>query len=215
MAVNASALITRQQALDYLELSTSDITDAQATVMDRMIDGVTAYVQNETGRKYKKKAASDMGSYNPTNTPDDSIYDGSGTRYLFLNQYPVATVATLQTVHSIVDGIKDSSTINSDNYRLNKRDGIIELVVGIFSEGAQNVEVNFNAGFGTIPADLQMIAEEMVAIQWRKHYRDTSIKREELDEARFEYHNLFTGKEGRAIPDWVHGILENYRRLNV
>ncbi len=213
MPVNASALTTRQAVLDYLELSS--VTTAQATVMDRMINGVTAWVQNETGRKFKKKAASDMGSYNPTDTPDDAIYDGNGTQYLFLNQYPVATVATLQTVHSIVDGIKDSSTINSDNYRLNKRDGIITLVAGVFNERSQNVEVNFRAGFGTIPADLQLAAEELVAIQWRKKSRDTSIKREELDEARFEYHNVFTGKDARAIPDWVHGIIENYRRLQI
>ena len=123
--LQASAIITRQEVIDYLELS--DLTNAQATVLDRVIEAVTKKVSNYCGRKFKKKPASGLGSYNPTDSPYDSIYDGTGTRHLFLVNYPVATVATLLTTYYTEGGIKDVSTINSDDYRLYKEEGIIEL----------------------------------------------------------------------------------------
>ena len=122
MTVNASALITRQEVLDYMELSS--VTPAQGTLLDNFINAETSAIQRETGRKFKYKAASDLGSYNPADTPYDSVYDGTGTSRLFVRNYPIISVATLQTTYVTSDGIKDVSTINSDDYRIYYQEAI-------------------------------------------------------------------------------------------
>lgn len=210
MAVGAAALITRQDFLDYIELNS--ITPAQATLIDKTIDGVTKYVENYCGRKFKYKPASGLGSYNPDDTPYDSIYDGTGKTRIYLINYPVISVGTLQTTYVVEDGVKDVSTINSDDYRLYKEEGIIELVKstdiwGKFIEAPQSVEVYYKAGYATIPEDLQLAAKELVAMRWRDRRRDSLLKSESVKNVTFTY------DLSRVVPEWVKDILDSYKRL--
>tara|TARA_Y100000310_G_scaffold344629_1_gene458412 strand:+ start:1615 stop:2253 length:639 start_codon:yes stop_codon:yes gene_type:complete len=212
MTVNASALITRQEVLDYMELSS--VTPAQGTLLDNFINAETSAIQRETGRKFKYKAASDLGSYNPADTPYDSVYDGTGTSRLFVRNYPIISVATLQTTYVTSDGIKDVSTINSDDYRIYYQEGIIELtksfdVWGRFYEQPQSVELNYHAGYGTIPDDLKMAAWEEVAIRWRSRRRDGMLKRQSLGRMGAEYDMT------RVRPEWVSDIIQAYKRVNL
>ena len=212
--LQSSALVARQEVIDYMELES--ITNAQASWIDRRIEGVTREIQNWCGRKFKKVGSTrlNVGYYRATETPYDSKYDGTGTRFLFLRNYPVATVATLITTYYTESGQADVSTINSDDYRLYKEEGIIELtkapdVWGRFVEAPQSVWVYYHAGYATIPEDLQLAAKELVNIYWRGRKRDPSVKSESLDGARFEY------RENFLWPKWVETILDSYRRFSL
>ena len=214
---NASALITRQQALDYLELSS--VTPAQASILDVMINGVTSNIQRFCRRQFRLKAASAMGSYNPVGTPDYAIFFYPLGGQIFLPNYPVATIATLYVPYA-VGGTTDSSTITRTDYWLDKNNGIIELsYVDVANDPSWRAQTypsrsyragaNYKAGFGTIPGDLQMGAMEMVAMRWRGRRRDGNILSEEVDDSRFTY-----DLTGRA-PAWVEEIFQSYKRVRM
>ena len=222
MNLNASALITRQSALDYMELSS--VTPAQASILDIMINVITSSVQRYCRRKFKLKAASAMGSYNPVGTPDDGIFEYPIGGQIWLPQYPVSTIATLYVPYA-VGGTTDSSTVTRADYWLDKANGIIELS---YNEAGRDPEwiaqsysarayplrayrsgANYKAGFGTIPGDLQLGALEMVAGRWRGRKRDGALKSESMDGARFEY------ELERSAPGWIKEIFESYRRVKL
>jgi hypothetical protein len=217
MTVSASAWITRASLLDYMEIS--GVTNSQGQILDAVINGITRKIQQETGRKFRHKPASGLGSYNPTGTPDDSIYDGTGSGRLFLVNYPIVSVATLQTTYVINSGVKDVATINSDDYRLIKEHGIIELVRlpeiphNAFLEHPQSVEVNYKAGYGatTFPDDLKLAAYGYAEYLWRySRKKDPSLTEERMhDGTWFKYDTKMTR------PGWVSEIIESYRRLNM
>lgn len=216
MTVSASAWITRASLLDYMGLPS--VTSGQSAIMDLIINGVTRAIQQETGRKFRYKPASNLGSYNPTSTPDDSIYDGSGSGRLFLINYPIVSVATIQTTYVITSGVKDVATINSDDYRLIKEHGIIELVRlpeiphNVFLEHPQSVEVNYKAGYGatTFPDDLKIAAYGYAAHWWRQRNKDGTLTEERMhDGTWFRYDIKMTR------PAWVSEIIESYRRLKM
>jgi len=213
--LQASAIIARQDFLDYMELATTDITRLQATWIDRRIEGVTREIQNYCGRKFKKSGSTrlNVGYYRATETPYDSKYDGNGTKFLFLKNYPVASVATLLTTYYTEDGIADVSTINTDDYRLYGEEGILELtkapdVWGRFVEAPQSVWVYYHAGFTAteMPSDLKDAACEMIKLRWDRKKRTGDLKSESLDGARFDY------DLDKMFPKWVEGILDSYRR---
>jgi hypothetical protein len=123
-------------------------------------------------------------------------------------------VGTLQTTYVIEDGVKDVSTINSDDYRLYKEEGIIELVKSVdvwgkFIEAPQSIEVYYKAGYATIPEDLQLAAMELVAIRWRGRKKDSFLKSESVRNVTFTY------DLSRIVPEWVKDILAAYKRVHI
>lgn len=217
MNLNASALITRQNVLDYMELSS--VTPAQATILDIMINGVTSGIQRYCRRKFRLKAASAMGSYNPVGTPDEAIFEYPMGGQIYLPNFPVATIATLYVPYA-VGGTTDSSTVTRADYWLDKANGIIELSYEQwlrdptwrdqpYPSRSYRSGANYKAGYATIPGDLQVAAMEMVAIRWRGKKRDASLKSEEMDGARFSYDLSVTA------PGWVKEIFSEYRRVRM
>lgn len=83
--------------------------------------------------------------------------NGNGLSILFTNQYPINSITSLTQID------KDSVvtyTWASTDYIYESGQGLIQLRNGTFPQGLQNIKVVYNAGFSTIPVDLQQACIE-------------------------------------------------------
>lgn len=100
------------------------------------------------------------------------IRDGNGGRSMMLVQYPVTAVSAL-----IIDGkvISQSSAYGESGWRQANRS--IMLTGYRFTRGAANVQINYIAGYTTVPADIEQACIEtlLLALERRSHI-DVSSK---------------------------------------
>jgi hypothetical protein len=150
------------------------------------ITAFSAYVLRVTGR-----GPSD-GS-NPTFSPFvepvnyNEFYDGSGSRRQFVRNWPITAVSLVQVGLIQIPasgGIGQAGyVIDGNGKSLSMRDGSgggisgQPLTVGFFtrpgryygfSEGIQNVNIQYTAGFSEVPFDLEMVARKTVGLNYKR-----------------------------------------------
>jgi hypothetical protein len=134
--------------------------------------------------------------------------DGTYTEYqdgcelpdIYVNEWPITTVT------SIYDDplrVFDSVTLlDSTTYTFYSNEGRISLLSDsyVFSVGKMNIKIDYRAGYTTIPADLQLIASEVVG----KKYKNIKDKR-------WGYLNVSSAGEGFTI--MVNDFLPDHRLI--
>ncbi len=139
----------------YLDIKTADHNDE----MGRIVDAVSYYLRARNNRTQLK--ADDITEF----------YDGNGTATLFTRNYPInSTSATIEiyidtdTPRSYGSGDK----VSANSILLYSEEGWIVLLDAAFSEAPQSVKIVYNAGYATIPPDLQQAALELGAVAWKR-----------------------------------------------
>jgi hypothetical protein len=146
----------------------------------------------------------------------DEVYDGNGSWRQILRNWPIVSVETL-----LINGqpFTQSSGFGSRGWLIDQsakslvirtggRQSSLGRACGGFSEGVQNVEVGYHAGFSSVPADIVKACTQMVAINYKRS--------EWLDIA--SHSRGATGVSGStsyrawAIPPEVAGVIHNYTR---
>lgn len=194
MAVAATSLTTLSNLKESLGISSSDTSkDSQ---LERIIDRATYYIESRTERKLKVREYNNGGSTHPDSSVSDEDYvyfsgstkgkggDTVGTEF-YLPAWPVQpndenvtfTLATLSNRGSDVVGGEAWDTddlAEYDDYIVDRENGIIRLLGGIFSPGMRNYRVTMAAGykFGSaqpyVPPDLEELCIEVA----KKLFRD-------------------------------------------
>ncbi len=113
-------------------------------LIENLIDRVTDFIKRYCNREFTKS------NY-------DEYYDGNGTGCLFLPNYPVVSVASLE-----IDGIIKAST----DYAIYADAGMVRLKNEKFTDGVLNVHVTYTAGYATVPKDLEQACTEVVAMKY-------------------------------------------------
>lgn len=99
-------------------------------------------------------------------------YDGDGTNKLVLNKWPLISVTSIHVDSERVFG--SDYLMDTDDYYVDTEHGIVEVFQETgsgpvsFECGVKNVKVVYVAGYATIPADLVHIANEHVALLFRR-----------------------------------------------
>lgn len=137
------SLVTWERVQADLNLSASDQENAE-----RYINVASAMANRYTRRILK---ASDYSKY----------YPGNGKDFILLPQYPVNSITTLKLDSSRNFGA--DTEISDTNYDLDSDNGIIYLFVNTAPEGRKTISIEYNAGFTSIPEDLQSSVVECVA----------------------------------------------------
>lgn len=148
-------LITLTDLKDFLGLT--DIT--HDILLSRIIERVSSVFDDETRRKL---AARDY-TYDSTSAdydPDNAVLDGNGRDRLALPQYPVNSLSTLKINTFEID---ERADVFSTGWVLDRKNGIITLAGYLFTEGLSNIDLVYNAGYATVPADLEGAAVEQSA----------------------------------------------------
>lgn len=105
-------------------------------------------------------------------------HDGEGMPDLYTTEWPITSVMSIYD--DVNRQFESSSLIDSTTYVIYADEGRISIIPGsilysqtTFAEGVQNVKVTYRAGYTTIPADLQIMATEVIG----KKYKNIVDKR--------------------------------------
>ena len=133
--VNSYALTTRQRLQDFMGLASPTAT--QSSVLDRLIDTVTDFVENYCRRRFQQTAYT------------QEVYDGSGSGTLMLKQYPVISTETITLQERTSAANEDSwATINSKDYFVQYNEGYLEFTgVMIFRKYPRGFRLTYTAGY--------------------------------------------------------------------
>jgi hypothetical protein len=140
-------------------------TDDEA-LYTSLIDSVSAEIETICYRKFNAD------DYTET-------FDGNGTTELYLNQFPINTVTTVEYGTPFDVANNPRIEIESDEYVIDSNIGMLEF---LFSSAEKNqyFKISYNAGYTTIPADLNLIATKWVETSFNNTKVNGNYKSEKL-----------------------------------
>lgn len=104
-------------------------------VLSKILTSASEFIEHYCDRTFQQTVYS------------NEIYDGTGSRFLFLKNYPVSSEAPFKLeVRNIISG-NNWSEINSKNYLVQYDRGIIDYVFGEFYNLPSHYRVSYTAGF--------------------------------------------------------------------
>lgn len=134
--------------------------------------------------------------------------NGTGTQRISVSNYPINS--TSATVSAYIDADWDFTAddkIGADDLYIDSENGIIVYKDGIWSRGLSNVKIVYNAGYESVPYDLQLSIQEAVAYFWerkeQKVWAKSSISKGDNSITRIT----------QSLPDTVTAVWDRYRRI--
>ncbi len=160
MAVGTYALTSLEALKRYLNLT----VDTYDTLLEELIDRATAQIEEYTDRKIKARDYSydsDSDDYDS----DNAVLDGNGLQELALPQYPIVSVTTVRISELSID---ESTGVYLSGWFADKKRGILRLRGYEFTKGRANIELEYSAGFASIPDELAQAAIEQASWMYRQ-----------------------------------------------
>lgn len=146
-------LTSLANAKEFLKVPVSETTDD--AILNRILSAADAFVKSYCGRLLEATTLTELHS---------TI---QGQVVLMLDEYPVNSITSL---HDDIDRTYGADTlIAATDYIVDKVEGIIKLDGIYFYAGLQNVQVVYNAGYVTVPADLEQATLELVAQKYHSY----------------------------------------------
>ncbi|MEE6450528.1 head-tail connector protein [Gottfriedia acidiceleris] len=138
MPLAANALTTLDAVKSYLKIDSTQTYDDDRLI--GLINACSTAIEDYCKRKFKEQ----------TLTED---YDGTGTKYLLLDQYPVKSITSVA-----IEGI----TLDPSGYKINKKTGNLIRKNSCWVKGDVNITVTYTAGLTEIPAPLELACRHFV-----------------------------------------------------
>lgn len=103
------------------------------------------------------------------------ILDATGTNSIFLNNYPLQSITSVKFGSPFGDVARDELTDF-----ISYSDTAEVTFTCEFKEAPQMFEVTYNAGFTSVPFDINLICVEEVVRSFSESQKDTNLKSEKL-----------------------------------
>jgi len=113
-------------------------TTEQQDLIKNLINIYSTIIENYCDRKFKSREYTEY-------------YDGDGSDTLFMNQYPVSTITSINDDQDWL--WSDTTVINSNYYRIVDSRYIV-MKNNLFTVAKQSVKAVYTAGFTTTPEDI-------------------------------------------------------------
>lgn len=135
-------------------------------------------------------------------------HDGDDKNFVQLNEYPINSNSTSISIYIDRDRqYGTTSKISSTRIVIYSTQGKVFLRDRHFDNGEVSTKVVYNAGYSSIPFDLQYAAKEMIRLLWNREKNNRiGIRSESYDGGSISY-------EG-DMPWSVQKVLEKYKRRN-
>lgn len=140
MALDPYALVTLQQAKDYMKVEHEE----ENTLIEDLINRATYYLEQQKYRRPLKQR-----------TFTDELYNGMGTKELRLSTFPVASISTVGYVSS-------SGHVALTDYRVDARRGILYRSGG-WIDGVSNYQITWIGGYDLVPYWLEQECLQLVS----------------------------------------------------
>jgi hypothetical protein len=183
---------------------------SQDSAITMLLQQATAYIEMKCGRTFASTVYT------------NEKYDGTGTRELKLNQYPIVTFTKLEK-NNATDNSDDWDEIDSEDYWVDLTTGIISLTTDfldwdddedeglteqIFLLGKNKYRATYTAGYGAIPSDLQYACMTFVGEALNKR-KSMGIKSESLGDHSISFESVLQGDNE------FKDIINSYREINI
>lgn len=139
MALNANALTTLNMAKTYLKIPLAETS--QDSLVEFFINASSEMIEQETDRKLKAQSIVDT-------------LHGRSSNIVLLSQWPVNSITELRIDNSS-DFVDSQTLVDADEYRIGDDKNSLVLLERVFPKGYNNIRVTFNAGYSTVPSDLE------------------------------------------------------------
>jgi len=177
MAINSNGLTTVARFKDF-----AGITGAgDDAVIERIINTTSDFVAHYCDRVFEETANS------------NEIYNGTGTQYLMLNNYPVSSSATFTLEERDGDLNENSwNQIDSELYHVLYNDGIVDFMDYTFREVSRKYRITYTSGYdfdnvtpgNTLESqnigDLEYAVWKLVANAYRRRRQTTDVEKEQI-----------------------------------
>jgi len=160
MAVGTYALTSLANLKTYLNISGT----TNNTFMETLVDRATALMEEYTRRNLKARDYS-YDSDSEDYDKDNAVMDGNDRDVLILPQRPVNSLTTLRVNEQ---AISESTGVYVCGWMIDKKRGMVRLRCYLFTKGMDNVELAYNAGYSTVPDDLEQACIEQAAWMYKQ-----------------------------------------------
>lgn len=138
---SANNLIALADLKTFMNVEASDTTFDDTYTL--LINAVSKWFNNKTNRLLKAR-------------DNTEYYDGDGTTKLFTDNYPINSTSATIAVYIDQEWLwPDSDKVDQSDILIRSEEGVIIIKDQVFTEGTQNIKVVYNAGYSSIPFDLQ------------------------------------------------------------
>jgi len=158
MALKAYALTTVDRVKSFAGLT--GLTAAQDTTLENIINALTEYVENYTGRRFQKT------------TYTEEEHNGTDTDVMLLDNYPVDGSVTVQSR----SGESSWDSLDTSSYDVVTETGTVYRIGGDFVRGRLAYRATYDAGFDfdnaatflsdTEAGDVEYVAWKMASEAW-------------------------------------------------
>lgn len=207
MAVKAEALTTADRVAAFGELG--DLTDAQTTRMEAIINSLTSFIENYLGYRVLQTAY------------DSEEYSTEEGQKLILNNFPVASgeTFTLQRRLNALDE-DDWETVDAEYYHVDYEAGIIHAAGGWeFSRTRNGYRVTYTAGYDfdntdtfladTEAGDLELAIWQLALAMYNRKGGTAGIKSERIGDYAVVYTKTI------IEDDDIKSILDKHARKDI
>lgn len=181
MPLNDNALTSLVAVKEYLKIDDTDTS--KDALLEGLINAGSNIIENYCKRSFKEQ------------TYTDEEYDGTGTKNLPLNNFPVSTITSIK-----IDGV----LIDVTEYKTRLSSGIVVRLDSTWPEGIMNIKVSYTAGYASVPPDIELAAKHLVMFFYKMDVADFS---------RTFGDGIVMRPE--AIPPQIRVLLGPYRRVLV
>lgn len=190
---------------DLLSYSLVSVAEAQLVLgisgndekLKFLLNFATDFIEKYTGRRITET----------TFTGATAEYlDGNGTKDLFLKNYPISAIASVEYNNTIANE-SNWGTVDSKEYFFDPNTGILTFTYGT-AKGNRNYRVSYTAGYNPVPSDLKT-ACIFLAGEAFKRGGSMGIKSESLGDHSIVFDASLMSQEGSV----VKSVLNRYRRL--
>lgn len=186
-----NALITLEDLQVYMRDESEDNEDIFAL----LINAVSSVFDQYTNRNLKQVAY------------EEKLFDGNGQVKFFLPDYPIA----IGEEDDFIVVLNDVELELDVDYCLYAESGYIKKMSGYWTEGSQNLNITYTAGYATVPMDLQLACMKQIAWEFQQHKNKTWG---ESTRTYPEAGSISTFREVDLLED-VKMVLNKYRRFTL
>lgn len=163
--LKSNALVTLDDAKRYLKIEESSRDDDRVI---QLINEVSTHAENFCRRSFLKA----------TYTAEE--YDGDGSTVLFLNNYPIVSIASITPYEGA-----GALTVKGTEFNYNADSGEVRLLGGrVFSSNFRQTTVTYDAGYDTeanLPDDLSLAIKLAVAMRYNEQSKKTyNVTRQDM-----------------------------------
>ena len=141
------------------------MSPGQRVIKRFFVNQAAARMNHETGRLLKSRSITEY-------------YDGDGSTWLMLNQYPLSSTTITVTIDDGTRAFTTDMQLTTTDIRCDTDLGVIQVVGSAFSEGYRNVKVVYTAGYSSSETNsmpLVSAQKDYVQLLWNRQNNRGSI----------------------------------------